>query len=115
MPDMHPTAVQDRFPGTGMVVLCFDGPDGTALRAAAQAAHLDYVDTLINEINLAGPLYDESGRETRGSVYVLRTTSEQRAREIVEGDPFFKAGVFAEVRYQRFLPAAGRYIGGKIW
>lgn len=98
-----------------MVALCFDGADAARLRPAATAAHLRYIDTVIDEINLAGPLYDATGRVNVGSLYVLRTTSEQRAREIVESDPYFQAGVFAEVRYQRFLPAAGHYIGGKIW
>ena len=108
-------AVQDRFPGTGIVVLCFDGPGAAGLRATAAAAHLNYIETVLDEINLAGPLYDETGLLGRGSLYVLKTADEQRARQIVENDPFFKAGVFAEVRYRRFLPAAGQLIGGKIW
>ena len=53
--------------------------------------------------------------QTIGSLYVLQTTDETEARQIVENDPYFKAGAFAEGRYQRFLPAAGHYIGGKIW
>jgi uncharacterized protein YciI len=108
-------AVQDRFPGTGIAVLCIDSPDAAAIRASAMQAHLRYIDTVIDEINLAGPLYDSSGRVGHGSIYVLRTTDEQRAREIVESDPLFKAGAFASVTYQRFLPAAGHYVGGKIW
>jgi uncharacterized protein YciI len=114
MPETN-TAVQERFPGTGFVVLCFDGPNAPGLRAAATAAHLSYIDTVLDEINVAGPLYDETGLLSYGSLYVLRTTSARRAREIVENDPYYKAGVFIDVRYQRFLPAAGHYVGGKIW
>jgi uncharacterized protein YciI len=62
-----------------MVTLCFDGPDGARLRTAATAAHLRYIDTVIDEINLVGPLYDATGRVNVGSLYVLRTTSEPRA------------------------------------
>ena len=84
-------------------------------RAAATVDHLKYVEAILHEINVAGPLFDPSGMQTIGSLYVLQTTDETEARQIVENDPYFKAGAFAEVRYQRFLPAAGHYIGGKIW
>jgi uncharacterized protein YciI len=108
-------AVQDRFPGTGITVLCVDAADAPRIRAAMMQAHLQYIDTVLDEINLAGPLYDSSGKLGWGSIYILRTTDEQRARQIVETDPLFKAGAFASVTYRRFLPAAGHYMGGKIW
>ncbi|MBK6598748.1 MAG: YciI family protein [Proteobacteria bacterium] len=107
--------IQERAPGTGIVVLCFDGANGERARAAATVDHLKYVEAILHEINVAGPLFDPSGMQTIGSLYVLQTTDETEARQIVENDPYFKAGAFAEVRYQRFLPAAGHYIGGKIW
>jgi uncharacterized protein len=108
-------SVHDRFPGTGTVVLCFDGPQGESARAAATAAHLKYVESIFDEINIAGPMYDPSGVRTIGSLYVLKTKSAVRAHEIIENDPYFKAGAFEKVSYQPFLPAAGHYIGGKIW
>ncbi len=108
-------AVQSRFPGTGIAVRCIDGPDAPRIRAAAMQAHLQYIDTVLADINLAGPLYDASGKVGQGSLYVLKTTDLDRARSIVEGDPLFKAGAFASVTYERFLPAAGHYMGGKIW
>ncbi len=107
--------VQERFAGTGFAVLCFDGPNGEQARAAATAAHLRYIESVLDDINIAGPMYDSAGVRIIGSLYVLRATSEGRAREIIEADPYFKAGAFATIRYQPFLPAAGHYIGGKIW
>ena len=58
---------------------------------------------------------DDTGKRTVGSLYLLHTRSLARAREIIENDPFFKAGAFASVEYFPHLPAAGRYIGGTIW
>jgi uncharacterized protein YciI len=108
-------AVQDRFPGTGITVLCVDAAEAPRIRAAAMQAHLQYIDTVLGEINLAGPLYDASGKLGHGSIYILRTTDEKRARQIVESDPLYQAGAFTSVTYHRFLPAAGHYMGGKIW
>jgi uncharacterized protein YciI len=48
-------------------------------------------------------------------MYCLHTRSLERAKEIIENDPYFRHGAFASVEYFPHLPAAGRYIGGKIW
>ena len=114
-PAMSPRNVHEQFPDTATVVICRDGPNGAAARAAATAAHLSYIETILDEINVAGPLYDDSGTRNVGSLYCLKTKSTARAREIIENDPFFKAGVFATVEYFPHLPAAGVYVGGKAW
>ncbi len=115
--DREPPPRQARQPyqSTSYVVLCRDGADGASARAAHTQAHLAYVETVLGDLSVAGPLFDAAGRDTVGSLYVLRTRSLERAREIIEGDPFFKAGAFASVEYFPHLPAAGQYIGGTIW
>jgi uncharacterized protein YciI len=100
---------------TSCVVVCRDGPQGAGARAAQTAAHLAYIETVLDELAVAGPLFDATGRATVGSLYVLRTRSLERAREIIENDPFHRAGAFASVEYFPHLPAAGQYIGGTIW
>lgn len=107
--------VHEQYPDTGYVVICRDGPKGPAARAAATAAHLAYVETILGDLNIAGPLYDDSGTRMIGSMYSLRTKSLARAREIIENDPYYKAGAFESVEFFPHLPAAGQYIGGKIW
>jgi hypothetical protein len=108
-------SVHQRYTDTAYMVVCRDGPEGEARRAAATAAHLAYVESVLGDLNVAGPLYDEAGLKTVGSVFCLKTKSLARAKEIIENDPYFRAGVFESVEYFPYLPAAGRYIGGKIW
>lgn len=110
-----PRKARQSYESTAYVVICRDGPDGAAARAAATQAHLRYIETVLGELNVAGPLFDDDGRRTVGSLYLLHTRSLARAREIIENDPFHKAGAFASVEYFPHLPAAGRYIGGTIW
>ena len=112
---MDKQSVHERFPNTACMVVCRDGPEGEQRRAAASAAHLAYIETVLDEINVAGPLYDAAGLRTVGSIFCYRTKDLARAREILENDPYFKSGVFASVEYFPYLPAAGHYIGGKIW
>ncbi len=103
------------YESTAYVVLCRDGPDAATARSAHTQAHLAYIETVLADLSVAGPLFDAAGHATVGSLFVLRTRSLARAREIIENDPFFKAGAFASVEYFPHLPAAGQYIGGTIW
>ena len=109
------TSVHDQHTDTGYVVLCYDAPGSAVKREAASREHLAYIETILAEINVAGPLYDESGTRTVGSMFCYRTKSLERARALLEGDPYFRHGVYASTDFLPFLPAAGRYLGGKIW
>ena len=111
-----PAAPARRAPeSTSFVVLCRDTVNGPAIRAAHTRDHLAYIETVMGEQNVAGPLFDDTGKKVIGSMYCLHTPSLLRAREIIEDDPYFKAGVFATVEYLPHMPAAGRFIGGKTW
>lgn len=110
-----PRTAKQAYESTSYVVVCRDGPNGARARGANTQAHLAYIETVLGDLSVAGPLFDETGRRTVGSLYVLHTRSLERAREIVENDPFHRAGAFASVEYFPHLPAAGKYIGGTIW
>ncbi len=99
----------------GFVAICRDAADAPRLRQEALAAHFAHIETTFEELEIAGPLYGDDGQTTVGSLFILRTRDAAHARAIVERDPYFKAGVWSRVDYHPFLPAAGRYIGGKIW
>ena len=100
---------------TSCMVICRDGPNGPAARLAAMREHFAYVESMLDELRIAGPLYDEAGKQMIGSVYCFSSSSLERAKQLIEQDPYFRAGVFASVEYFPYLPAAGQYIGGKIW
>ncbi len=108
-------AVNASFAPSCCVVICRDGPNGAAVRRAATRDHLAYIETVLDELNVAGPLYDSAGEAMIGSLYSFRTSNLQRAHELIENDPYFLGGAFASVDYFPHLPAAGQYIGGKIW
>jgi uncharacterized protein YciI len=100
---------------TTVTVICHDRHDSQAARSAASAAHLHWVQSMLEHIALAGPLYSHDGRRMVGSLYVFRTTSEAQARAWLESDPYFAAGFWAAIEVRPFLPAAGQLVGGTIW
>jgi uncharacterized protein YciI len=73
-----------------------DQPDGPALREANRQAHMDNMSRLDREGRLvfAGPLKDREGGKSVGSLIVFEAASEQAARELMESDPYTRAGVF---------------------
>ncbi len=107
--------MSSQYEKTAYVVICRDGPNGAMVRATQTPAHLQYIETVMDELNVAGPLYDNGGQAPVGSLYCLHTKSLVRAREIIENDPYVKHGAFESIEFFPYLPAAGRYIGGKVW
>jgi uncharacterized protein len=93
---------------------CRDGPDAPRLRDEHLAAHLAHVEANMDKLLLAGPLKDESGAYA-GSLIVFGVDSADEAWALMQADPYHRAGVWAEVRIERFLPVAGTLIGGRAW
>ncbi len=99
---------------THFAIMCWDAPDSAPLRAAARDAHFARIEDIMGSIAVAGPLKDESGAFI-GSLVIVTAEDEAAARAILEGDPYFVAGVWARCEISAFVPAAGEWIGGKIW
>lgn len=95
-------------------ILCWDAPDSARLRAAHRDAHFARVEAIMDRIAVAGPLKDASGAFI-GSLVIVKAEDEAGARAILEGDPYFIGGVWARWEISAFVPAAGEWIGGKIW
>ncbi len=98
-------------------VTCIDKPgeETTKARQDLLAVHLEYIETILDQILVAGPLYDDDGETLVGSLYIYRTGDQAAARALLENDPYFAAGFWAEIRFNPFLAAAGTAVGGKTW
>jgi len=109
------TPVHARYPSACYAVICRDIPGSAQKRKAATPDHLRHIESIIDEVNAAGPLFDDDGQRAIGSLLVYRTQSAERARELAMMDPYFEAGVWASIEVLPFFPAAGIYVGGKNW
>ena len=92
------------------VVYCRDAENGAALRKIHLEAHGAHIGKIKDRIMLAGPIKDESGATFLGSPFVLETDSLQAARALIESDPFYKGGVYSEVRVDRFEGLGGKWV-----
>jgi uncharacterized protein len=96
-------------------VYCIDRPDSAMHRKNHAAAHLAYIESIIEKILIAGPLTTGPGAATAGSLLVLKASTAAEARALVEADPYFKADFWASVDIQPFWGVAGAWVGGKTW
>jgi len=101
-------------PIAAFAAYCIDAPGAEAPRREHLAAHLAYVEKVMDRLLLAGPLKDAEGLVV-GSLIVLGVATEAEARQLLDGDPYFRAGVWQDVRLERFLPVAGTLVGGRNW
>jgi len=81
-----------RLQPANVVAVCHDGPDSAAARQASTPDHLRWVESMLEQLALAGPLYTDDGARMVGSLYVFRTASSTQARAWLESDPYFAAG-----------------------
>ena len=84
-------------------LICTDRPGTLPIRKANRPQHLEYLKSLGDTIVLAGPFTEEDGTTMNGSLIVVDAASLAAARAIAAGDPFAKAGVFAEVEVRPWL------------
>ncbi|HVW57898.1 MAG TPA: YciI-like protein [Rhizobiaceae bacterium] len=79
-------------------ILCQDKPDHLQLRQETRPAHLAYLNDLNAKglLKFAGPFLGNDGN-SNGSLVVIEAENRAKAREIAAGDPYAKAGLFADV------------------
>ncbi|PHR20558.1 MAG: hypothetical protein COA41_05195 [Sphingopyxis sp.] len=95
-------------------IYCTDKPDTAKMRNDARDAHFAHIEKTLDNFCIAGPMLDENGG-TVGSLLVVKAADAAAARRQLEADPYFDAEIWADIRITEFIPAAGDWIGGKIW
>jgi uncharacterized protein len=61
------------------------------VRARFEPAHIEYLRMHSSEILIAGGLRDAPGAGFVGGLWVLEVPSKERAVQLIEDDPYFKA------------------------
>jgi len=78
-----------------------DNPGSEDERARFRDGHLSHFKAHKGSIALSGPLSDEAGSPV-GSLVVFEADRLADARAFIEGDPFFKEGVWSHINVACF-------------
>jgi uncharacterized protein YciI len=76
------------------VIHCHDKPDGAARRAPLRDAHHEYLQRHQEIMVARGPLLDDEGLKTIGSVLILDVADKAQANAFWSDEPFNRAGVY---------------------
>ena len=91
------------------IILCRDRKDAFALRANTREAHLDYLKAAGSSLFLAGPMLDEDEKPV-GSMLIIEVENYAEAQAFADGDPYARAGLFAEVDIQPYRAVTGVWL-----
>jgi uncharacterized protein len=75
---------------------CIDKPDGGALRASTRESHLAHLESILDQVLVAGPLLDIEGKPI-GSLLIIDFPDRKDAVAFAAADPYALAGLFASV------------------
>jgi uncharacterized protein YciI len=78
-----------------------DKADSHALRAATRETHLGYLDSIVAQMILAGPLLNAEGQSI-GSLLIVEAENQAAAEAFAAADPYAKAGLFGSVTIQPY-------------
>ena len=96
------------------LALCDDIENSGPLREQVRDEHLAYVEQHQDKIAVAGPL-GEAQAGYRASLFIYAVDDLSAAESLLFHDPYYRAGVYADVRFEPFRPAIGTWVGGKQW
>lgn len=79
-----------------------DVPDNMAIRKPLLEAHMAHMARHAQAIRLGGPIMRDDGSAPAGGVLVIEAESRQAVLDIISGDPYYRAGLWAQVRIHAF-------------
>lgn len=78
-------------------IICNDKADHLQLRLDTRAAHLDYLNSLGDNIKFGGPFLSDSDQKPNGSMLMVEAETLEAAKAIAAADPYALAGLFDTV------------------
>lgn len=79
-----------------------DHPGGMAKRIENRDAHEAYLNDHDTMVMVRGPLLNGDGTESVGSIWLLDLPDLDAGRKLLDGDPFFKSGIYKDVMFKRW-------------
>ncbi|WCL54770.1 YciI family protein [Gimibacter soli] len=93
------------------MVLCYDKPGSSAIRAETRPAHLRYLKDAGNRVKVAGPLLSPGDDpHPVGSLIVIDAASEGAVKLFADNDPYSSAGLFERVEIRPWKGVLGEWV-----
>ncbi len=74
--------------------ICFDRPGKADLRQSIRAEHIEYMMAAKDQTVFGGPLQDDRGDITIGSIFAIDFVNREEAEAFIADEPYTKYGLF---------------------
>ena len=91
------------------IIETFDKPDSLPLRKESRNEHLQFLDDNKALLIACGAKLNDDGSDQGGGLYIVDLDTHEAAQAFIEKDPFFKVGLFANIKITRWRKA---YVDG---
>jgi uncharacterized protein len=85
------------------IIHCLDKPGSLDVRRAYFEAHKAYIAAAPVKVVISGPLVASDNETPIGSCFLVEAGDLQDVQELNQNDPFFKAGLWANIAIHPFL------------
>lgn len=82
--------------------ICIDKQDSEDLRSRLRAVHIEYMIRIKDKTVFGGPLQDDSGARSLGSIFAAEFPSRVDAEAFIANEPYHKGGLFESVSIHRW-------------
>lgn len=79
-----------------------DIADNAGIRAELLDQHMQHIGGFVDRIKLGGPVMRSDGAAQAGGILVLEADSEAAVRDMIDADPYFKAGLWQDIKIHPF-------------
>ncbi len=87
------------------IIETFDKPNHQPVRQAHRPAHLDFLEANKALLLACGAKLNDDGSDGGGGLYILDVDTREAAQAWIETDPFYAAGLFADIKIVRWRKA----------
>ncbi len=87
--------------------ICVDKPDSSELRSKLRPPHLEYMIAVKDRTVFGGPLQDDAGEASQGSIFAIEFGSRAEAEAFLAEEPYNKGGLFQSTaiwRWRQMIP-----------
>lgn len=94
--------------------ICFDNPGMAELRQRIWAEHIEYMIAVKDRTVFGGPLKDDEGETTIGSIFAIDFEDRSAADKFIAGEPYTREGVFETPRIYRWGQMVPEVVEGAL-
>lgn len=77
--------------------------------------HLNHVESIMDKIIVAGPMFADDNATIVGSMFIYNTDNKEQALSYLKADPYYAADIWEKISINVFRGAIGDAVGGKAY